>query len=368
MNWKIISTILAIALILAIASTSYLATQTFKTYTVTSTITKAAVSTITETVIKYETVTSPPPRYPLIVTDFLGRNVTIPKPPSRIVSCSPLTTELTAVLKLTDLIVGVDDYSDFPQSIVKLREQGKIKSVGGVTTLSIEAVAMLKPDLVLVSAGLQRKFIPKLEELGLTVIAFEAKSVSDVYDEILLLGRVTGREEAAVKIVSEMRGRVEAIQQLLAATRFKVRVFQSSWLEPIWTTGNGTFLNDIVRLSGGYNIFIDANGWVTVSPESIVDRNPEVMLIGCTMMGLKPEEVMLKLKQIPGLENVDAVRRGRVYLLYGQAENIFVRAGPRVVEAIELLAKILYPELFKASIPNVVGDDYLSYVKPMVER
>lgn len=358
MNWKLVSAILIIALI---ALSSYIAVQPltmveYRSYTSTKYI----------TVTEYRTV--PPSTYPLTVTDSLGRNVTIAKPPLRIVSCSPLCTEVAAVLKLTDFIVGVDDYTDFPPSIVKLKEQGKISSVGGVTTLSIEAVAALKPDLVLVSAGLQGKFIPKLEELGLTVIALDARNISEVYGEIMLLGRVTGREELAGRIVGEMRGRIEAIQQSLAAVRVRVKVFQSSWLEPIWTTGNGTFLNDIIRLAGGYNVFIDANGWIAVSPESIVERNPEVILIGCTMMGLKPEDVKLKLRQIPGLENVEAVKGGRVYLLYGQADNIFVRAGPRVVEAIELLAKILYPEVFNANIPSVIGDDYLSYVKPMVEQ
>lgn len=365
MNWKLIS---AILVIVVIALIGYVAIQPL-TISVTHTITSIATEyrTVVVTTTEYRTVTSPPPTYPLAVTDFLGRNVTIAKPPLRIVSCSPLSTEVAAVLNLTGLIVGVDDYSDFPPSIVKLREEGKIKSVGGVTTLSIESVAALKPDLVLVSAGLQGKFIPKLEELGLTVIALDAKNINDVYREIILLGRATGRKELAERIVGEMRGRVEAIQQSLAAVKSKVRVFQSSWLEPIWTTGNGTFLNDIIRLAGGYNVFIDANGWITVSPESIVERNPEVMFIGCTMMGLKPEDVELKIKQIPGLENVEAVRKGRVYLLYGQADNIFVRAGPRVVEAIELLAKILYPEVFKVKIPNVVGDEYLNYVKPVVK-
>lgn len=364
MNWKLVSVILVIALIIV----GYIATQPlttgYKTYTITSIEYKTAVITATE----YRTVTSSPPKHPLTVTDFLGRNVTIVKPPLRIVSCSPLCTEIAAVLELIDFIVGVDDYTDFPPSIVKLKEQGKVSSVGGVTTLSVEAVAALKPDLVLVSAGLQKKFIPKLEELGLTVIALDARSISEVYNEILLLGRATGKEELAERIINEMRSRIEAIQQSLAVVRVKVKVFQSSWLEPIWTTGNGTFLNDIIRLAGGYNVFIDTSGWVTVSSESIVERNPEVIFIGCTMMGLKPEDVKLKLKQIPGLENVEAVKKNRVYLLYEQAENIFVRAGPRVTEAIELLAKILYPELFNINIPNVIGDDYLNYVKPMVKQ
>ncbi|MEM1545925.1 MAG: ABC transporter substrate-binding protein [Candidatus Methanomethylicia archaeon] len=367
MNWKLVSAILVIALIIV----GYIAIQsltTYKTYTITSTEYRTTVTTAIEYRTVTKTVTTPPPKYPLTVMDFLGRNVNITKPPLRIVSCSPLCTEVAAVLELTDFIVGVDDYTDFPPSIVKLKEQGKVSSVGGVTTLSVEAVATLKPDLVLVSASLQKKFIPTLEELGLTVIALDARNINDVYSEILILGKVTGREELAERIVNEMKDRIEAIQQSLAAVRVKVKVFQSSWLEPIWTTGNGTFLNDIIRLAGGYNVFMDASGWITVSPESIVERNPEVIFIGCTMMGLKPEDVELKLKQIPGLENVEAVRKNRVYLLYEQAENIFVRAGPRVAEAIELLAKILYPEVFNTNIPNVIGDNYLNYVKPMVKQ
>ncbi|HID16653.1 MAG TPA: hypothetical protein EYP16_07650, partial [Candidatus Atribacteria bacterium] len=140
-------------------------------------------------------------------------------------------------------------------------------------------------------------------------------------------------------------------------------VFYINWLEPVWTTGNNTFLNDIIRLAGGYNIFIDANGWVTVSPEAIVDRNPEVIIIGCTMIGLSAEEVKQKLRAIPGLENTEALKKDKVYLLFNQAENIFLRPSPRVVEAIELLTKILYPDLFDTKIPTIIGDDYSNYVE-----
>ncbi|HID15631.1 MAG TPA: hypothetical protein EYP16_02345 [Candidatus Atribacteria bacterium] len=107
-------------------------------------------------VVEYVT----PPKYPIVIEDFIGREITIYKPPTRIVSCAPSITEIVSALNLTSQIVGLDDFSDFPPIILELKSQGKIASVGGVTTLNIEKIAQLNPDLVLVYAGLQRKFIP----------------------------------------------------------------------------------------------------------------------------------------------------------------------------------------------------------------
>lgn len=86
------------------------------------------------------------------------------------------------------------------------------------------------------------------------------------------------------------------------------------------------------------------------------------------MLGMAPEEVLEKLKTLPGIKETDAVRNGRIYLLYGQAENVFVRPGPRVAEAVKLLSMMLYPELFNAKLPQVIGDDYSKYLRKGAEN
>lgn len=320
------------------------------------------------TLTSYLTITATPLRYPLTVTDFMGREVKIREPPRRIVSCAPSITEILAALNLTELIVGVDEFSDYPPEIVELRERGEIENIGKIMPLNIEKVQELHPDLVIIDAGLQGGAIPKLEELGLTMIALNAQTVDDVYKEIKLIGIAADREKEAEILIEAMERKINAIQYMLSTVKAKKSVAYIGWLEPIWTAGNSTFLNDLIRLAGGYNAFIDSNGWITVSPESFIERNPEIIIMGTTMLNMNPEEALEKLKNIPGIRDVEAVKNNKVYLLYGQAENIFLRPGPRVAEAVELLAKILYPEIFKTEIPQTIGNNYTEYMNPTVTQ
>jgi len=358
---------LVVVILLLIASNVYFATREATIVTSTETITTTLTNIITSHLVKTITTTTtiPKPKYPMVIVDALNRSVTIRELPVRVVSCAPSITEIIAVLNLTNTLVGIDEYSDYPKCILELKAKNLVTVVGGVTTLSVERIAMLNPDIVFVDANLQREFIPKLEELNITVVAISANTVEEVMNNIILIGNVMNRSSTAYGIVDVMRARINNIQQLLSAVRVKMKVLTILWLEPIWTTGNNTFMNDIIRLAEGYNIFVDAKGWITVSPETILARDPDVIIVGATMMGLKPEDVKEKIMSIPGLRDVKAVREDRVYILYGQAENIFERPGPRVVEAIELLAKILYPEMFNVSIPNVIGDEYQDYIEPL---
>ncbi len=308
----------------------------------------------------------PPPAYPVTVTDFLGREVTLHEFPARIVTCAPSVTEVAAFLNLTEFIVGTDKFSDFPPIIPKMREEGKIADIGLIMPLSVEAVAALKPNLVLIHAGMQGGAVPKLEELGLTVVALGARNVEEVYAKILTVAILTNRTDAAKRAIERMRERVEEVRAVTAAVMVKLRTLTIFWLEPIWTTGRETFMHHIIRTADGYNIFVDAMGWISVSPEPVIMKDPEVMIVCLGHLMLGPEEAMERLMAIPGFEGLSAIKQGRVYLLHGQAENVFLREGPRVIEAIELLAKILYPELFKVEpLPTVIGDDYVKYVSPI---
>lgn len=141
----------------------------------------------------------------------MGREVVIEAPPTRVVSCASSNTEIIAALGLIDRLVGVDDFSDYPPEIVERREAGVLESVGGVTNLSVEKVAELKPDLVLINAGLQGNFTSILEEAGLTVIALDAERVQDIYQSIKLVAKVMDVEEKAERLIENLRAQVDSI-------------------------------------------------------------------------------------------------------------------------------------------------------------
>lgn len=329
-----------------------------KTGVIYSTIEKTVTITTTQLEILRE-IENP---YPMRIIDFMNREVLIMSQPNRIVSCSPSTTEILAALNLTRYIIGVDEYSDYPPEVKHLRDEGVIENIGGVTTINIEKILELKPDIVFVSAGLQGNLVPILEEKGLTIVALEASTILDVYREILLVGKIMNIEDKALQLVNNIREKIDIVQSKLTYIQSKKSVVYIGWLEPIWTTGRNTFLNDIIGLAGGYNPLLDSSGWFMTNPETMVTRNPEVIFITAMSIGMEPREVIEKLMNTPGLDSVDAVKNNRVYLLYGQAENIFIRPGPRIGEAVELLAKILYPEIFKIEMPNTIGDEYTKYL------
>ncbi len=279
-----------------------------------------------------------PATFPLAVTDDLGREVTLPARPERIVSLLPSNTEILFAVGAGDQVVGVTSYCNYPPEATT-REQ-----VGGITnkSLSVETIIALEPDLILAS-GSQDETIPVLEETGLKVIVLEPKTIDDIYTNIELVGRVTGHPDQATVLANELRGRATAVKEKVAAVPPPERpaVFYEVWDEPLMTAGPDTFIGQLIELAGGENIFADVNeDWPQISPELIVERNPEVIL------GPEAHGSALMAEQIatrPGWANIAAVQNERIYLLDG---DMVSRPGPRLIDVLEEIARDLYPDLF----------------------
>lgn len=298
--------------------------------------------------------------YPMVVKDDIDRVITIAKEPERIVSGSPSITEILFAVDAGNKVVGADSYSDYPPEFLKLKNEGKIAEVGGFATLSVEKILELKPDLVILS-GLQKKFISTFEDLGVTVLLLDPKDVNDVIENIVLIGKVCGKEQNSLRLISEMTERLSNVRKAVQPSR--VKVFWATWLEPIWTAGNKTFINSIIERAGGINIFANKSGYFVVSPEAVIEKQPDVIIIGLTHMEKNPESIKEHVLALPGWSNLKAIKENKLYMLKDQADFIFLRPGPRVVEAVELLARILHPEVFDVSLPNVIGDEYIKIIE-----
>jgi len=266
--------------------------------------------------------------FPLTVRDALGRRVTIPRPPQRITSVAPSVTEILFALGLGDNIVGISDADDYPASGLR----GKTR-VGGVI-LNVERILALRPDLVIGVAGLQQEQLERLIRLGLPVLAVEARSLEETFAQISLLGRVTGRGAAADRLVGGLRARVAAVERRVRG-RVPPRVYVEIWDEPLQTAGAGTFIDDLVRRAGGRNLMADLHGWPQVAPEAVVRRDPEVILL--TYAGRQRVAARV------GWAGVAAVRRGRIYEL---DPDLVSRPGPRLVDGLERIARLLHREAF----------------------
>ena len=268
--------------------------------------------------------------------DDMGRGVSIDKMPQRIVSHVPSITETLFALGLGDRVVGVSDYCDYP-------EEAKLKpSVGNYYNPSIEPIVALEPDLVLTDG--HSESIKGLEALGITFFVIDPKDIDGILKDIELLGKITGVEREAKALVSEMNGSLAQVVSLAEGAP-KVRVFyvfDATDLNNPWTAGPGSFVDALITMAGGENIAAQAPGaWVQFSIEQLVSSDPEIIMID-TIHGtaIVSEE---ELRAHPAWREITAVKQGRIYTVDGDLVN---RSGPRIVEGLEEIAKIIHPELF----------------------
>lgn len=278
-------------------------------------------------------------QYPQTHTDVLGRSVTLESRPEAIVSLAPSVTEMLFALGAGDQVVGRTDFDNYPAEVESL------SSVGGftVSTISIESILALEPDLVVGGAVAQAEIVNALDGTGIEVFIIEATSIEDVMADILTLGQLTGNSQGAKDLVAEMENRVTAVTEKVNTVQDgeKVTVFYEIWHEPLTTATKETVTGDLITTAGGINIFADLEGgYPTVSAEEILESDPAVILGPSTHTDQLTAEIIAAR---PGWEDLSAVQSGAIYIVDG---DIVSRPGPRVVDALETIAASFYPELF----------------------
>jgi len=274
--------------------------------------------------------------YPLVIRDDAGRTVKMQAEPRRIVSLAPGNTEILFALGLGERVVGVSEQCDYP---VEAKEKSK---VGGFTTISIEKVLSLKPDLVLASGSLQLQTADQLSDLGISTVVLDPKNVDGIMSDIELVGSISNKSVEARTLVRSMRDRVKAIVAVTQQTTSIPRVYYEVWHSPLMSVGQGTWINELIELSGGRNIFSDSSDpYPIISSELIIERDPEIIIISVGYMsGFAREEI----SQRAGWDRISAVKNGRIYEI---DENILTRPGPRIVDGLEALARVIHPELLR---------------------
>ena len=273
------------------------------------------------------------------IIDGLGRQVTINAVPQRIVSLAPSNTEILFALGLGDKIVGVTEYCNYP-------EAAKTKpKIGGFSTVDVEKVVSLRPDLILATQIHSKTIIPSLEKLGLTVVALTPSSLTGVLDSITLVGKITGQDKEASELVKDLNARIEAVSDKTGnlSPNQKPRVFYVTWHDPLMTAGKGALSNDVISQAGGQNIASDITGDKTIDLETVINRDPEI-IIASVGMGTGEDQSWQYIKSESRLKKTQALMTGRVYKIDG---DLIHRPGPRVVDALEQIAQFIHPELFK---------------------
>jgi len=266
--------------------------------------------------------------------DSRGKEIHLEKKPTRIISLAPGNTEILFSLGLDEEIIGVTDYCDWPEK-AKTKEK-----IGGFATPNIEKIVSLGPDIVLATGGVQEKAVLALEELGIKAFVLEAETIDDLLARIKDVGKLLGKSEEAENLVNSLKKRIEAAKNKIGKIpeAQRPKVFIEVWSDPLMTTGKESFVHNVVELAGGKNIFEIKGKFQTINAEAVIEANPEVILVS-----IHGETNIDELYKRPGWQMIKAVKQKRVYQVNPDAIS---RPGPRLVDALEEVAKILYPDLF----------------------
>jgi iron complex transport system substrate-binding protein len=282
--------------------------------------------------------TATPSPEPSRVADGLGRTVEFAAPFRRIISIAPSNTEILFAIGAGANLVGRSDQSDYPP------QAEAVPSIGDVYAgLNLESVVALEPDLVLAADITPPEQIQALEDLGIAVFAvgnptdFEA-----LFDNIRLVGALTGREAEAASQASDLRARVDAVVAALEGVDPVTLFYEVDGTDPAapWTTGRGTFQQVLFDVARAQNVASDIQGWGQITLEELVSRDPDVIVFGS---GPFIPTTVDSLRARPGWAGISAVASGQVYSIDTDWTDL---PGPRLVDALEAIARILHPEAF----------------------
>jgi len=275
--------------------------------------------------------------FPRTITDALGREVTIPAPPQRIVSIFASNTELLVALGLEDRIVGVEDYTKYPPGI---RESRTI--VGGRLGFSAEAIARLEPDLVVMTPARQAasSLLRPMAAAGIPAIVLLHKDLEQVFGNLRLLGQATGEEQQAELVIHELRDRLQQVRLRIADAPPRRVYFETGETDRggFMTLRPGTYTFDALEAAGGRSVFATLRGLTQVSGEAVIQADPDVVLVARRDMD------MSGVRGRVGWQGISAIRAGHVYPV---DRALLLIPGPRVVDGVEQMARLLHPERFE---------------------
>jgi len=274
-----------------------------------------------------------------VLTDGLGREITLTGPAQRVVSLAPSNTEILFAIGAGKQVVGRDQLSDFPEEAKSLADVGST-----FDALNTEQIVSLKPDLVLAAEINTPEQVKQLEDLGLTVYYLKNPlTLEELYGNLEIVAQLTGHKQEAATLIESLKKRVAAVDEKIASISSRPNVFyELDATDPAkpYTAGKGTFITQLIDRAGGHNIAADLDGYPQMSLEQVVAADPAFIILGDARYGVSPESIA----QRPGWENLAAVKNGQVVPFN---DDLVSRPGPRLVDALEELAKLLRPELFQ---------------------
>jgi iron complex transport system substrate-binding protein len=279
-----------------------------------------------------------PPAAAKTAEDQLGREIRVPDDPKRIIALAPSITEIIFAIGQQARLKGTTQYSNYPA------EAAELPKVGSYVRLDLERIVALQPDLcIAIKDGNPKEIIDRLQSLDIPVFAVNPHNLDSMLETIQKIGGILNASQNTKILVSDMRSRIQRVDALVSKAGRRPRVFIQIGISPIISAGTNTFINELIVRAGGINVVAGHSTYPHFSREQVLALAPDVLII--TSMARsgayeKAKEDWYRLSDMP------AVRQKRIYTVNS---DLFDRPSPRLVEALEILTRLLHPELLKDS-------------------
>lgn len=276
--------------------------------------------------------------FPLTITDDVGRTVTLTAPAARIISLNNAHTETLFAIGAQDRVLAVDPFSDYPSA-------AKAKTQIGFAQFkpNLEQIVSLGPDLVITMVE-KTDFLQQMDARGIKALKLEPKDFDGIYRDIRILGQVTGSTEKSEQVVRAMQDRVKNVSDKVKDAKRPRVFYELDATDPAkpFTVGPGSFIDALIQAAGGANIAASTGKpFPQINSEEVVRQDPEVILLGdASVPGnpVRPADVGRR----PGWSAITAVKQQAVRPIDAPTS----RPGPRIVDALEAIARAIHPELF----------------------
>ena len=266
--------------------------------------------------------------------DQLERQVTLPDDPQRVISLAPSITEIIYALEQQNRLKGATRYSDFPIAATKLPR------IGSYVRLDLERIVALNPDLcIAIKDGNPKEVIDRLDSLKIPVYVVNPRNLKTVLETITEIGKILNAKKQAENLLTNLHNRIQRVKSLISDDTYRPKVFFQIGISPIVSVGSDTFLHELIVLAGGKNLADGKTPYPRFSREQVLALAPEILIVTSMARQAIFEQVKAEWRRWP---TMPAVQNERIFLV---DSNLFDRPSPRLVNGLELLIKLIHPEL-----------------------
>ena len=268
--------------------------------------------------------------------DQLGREIRVPDDPKRIIALAPSITEIIFALGQQDRLKGTTQFSNYPA------EAAKLPKVGSYVRLDLERIVALNPDLcIAIKDGNPKGIIDRLQSLNIPVFAVNPRNLESMMQTIQKIGSILNASQKANTLVKDMRSRIQQVDALVSRIDRRPRVFIQIGISPIISAGTNTFIHELIVRAGGINVAAGKRAYPHFSREQVLALAPDVLIITSMARSGAFEKAKADWNR---LSHMPAVREKRIYTVNS---DVFDRPSPRLLDALEMLTRLLHPKLFK---------------------